>query len=106
MSYSEDTWEQKIIEREIQRLDKKYLAAQERYGYTGSAYSDKTMHRYQVIRDALDDHLNHNKNEALVHSNLAMIDQLKRIKNAVEVMQERKLIPDNAAEYLLLQLKG
>lgn len=44
----------KIIEKEIERLKKAYDDAQERYAYSGSASTDRTMYKYSVLRDVLE----------------------------------------------------
>ena len=44
----------KIIEKEIERLNKAYYDAQERYAYSGSASTDRTMYKYSVLRDVLE----------------------------------------------------
>lgn len=47
----------KIIEKEIERLKKAYDDAQERYAYSGSASTDRTMYKYQVLQSALEESL-------------------------------------------------
>jgi len=44
----------KIVEKEIQRLERCYRDAQDRYAYTGSRSTDNTMYKYSVLRDALE----------------------------------------------------
>lgn len=44
---------QKIIEKEIDRLDRAWQSAQDRYAYTGSRSTDNTMYKYSVLKDAL-----------------------------------------------------
>ena len=45
---------QKIVEKEIKRLERAYRDAQDRYAYTGSQSTDRTMYKYSVLRDALE----------------------------------------------------
>ena len=44
---------QKIVEKEIERLERYYRDAQDRYAYTGSPSTDRTMYKYSVLKDAL-----------------------------------------------------
>ena len=54
-------YERKIVEDEIARLERAYTDAQERYGITGSASTDRTMTKYSVLRDVLEDALTGNR---------------------------------------------
>lgn len=42
-----------IVEKEIDRLERAYKNAQDRYAYTGSKSTDNTMYKYSVLQDAL-----------------------------------------------------
>jgi len=44
----------KIIEKEIQRLERAYRDAQDRYAYSGSRSTDNTMYKYSVLQGALE----------------------------------------------------
>jgi hypothetical protein len=44
---------QKIVEKEIDRLDRAWQSAQDRYAYTGSRSTGNTMYKYSVLKDAL-----------------------------------------------------
>ncbi len=43
----------KIVEKEIERLERAYRSAQEKYAYSGSRSTDNTMYKYSVLQDAL-----------------------------------------------------
>ena len=49
-----DDSSEKIVRKEIERLEKAYRDAQDRYAYTGSRSTDNTMYKYSVLRDALE----------------------------------------------------
>lgn len=53
-----DNDERRIIEEEIARLERLWQDAQERYGYTGSRTTERTMHRYDTLIRALKRSLN------------------------------------------------
>lgn len=52
--------DRKIIEAELDRLDLAYRNAKDRYAYSGSASTDRTMHKYQVLQTALENYLTNN----------------------------------------------
>lgn len=52
MMFEDD--EIKIIEDEIARMQMAYNNAQERYGFSGSRSSERTMTKYRVLMDALE----------------------------------------------------
>lgn len=49
-----DREEREIIETEIERMQKAWEDAQERYGITGSRSSERTMTKYRVLINALE----------------------------------------------------
>lgn len=53
-----DREDRQIIWNEIARLERLWEAAQERYGYTESRSTEKTMYRYSVLIRALERALN------------------------------------------------
>ena len=73
-------YEKKIVEEEIGRLERAYRDAQERYGVTGSRSTDRTMTKYQVLIDALEDFLNRNRDESKDRLITRQQDQLFRLK--------------------------
>lgn len=98
----------KIIEKEIDRLDRAYRDAQDRYAYTGSRSTDNTMYKYSVLRDALEKSLADPSEE---ESRLRMLyDGLhERIANAEReikrIRDERELLP-GYADKLIMILEG
>lgn len=53
-----DREDRRIIEDEIARLERLWKDAQERYAYTGSRSTERTMHRYDTLIRALNRALN------------------------------------------------
>lgn len=49
-----DEHSRKIIEAEIERMKQAYRNAQDRYGFTGSRSSDRTMTKYSTLIAALE----------------------------------------------------
>ena len=49
-----DEQSRKIIESEIERMKQAYQNAQDRYAWSGSRSSDRTMTKYRTLIDALE----------------------------------------------------
>lgn len=98
--------DRKIIEAEIDRLELGYRNAQERYGATGSRSTDKTMYKYQVLQNALEDYLYDTHNESLEKSNRQMLEQLHNLKRTVEEMARKGDIEQFHANRLLNIIMG
>lgn len=98
--------EKQIIENEIRRLERAYKVAQERYGFTGSYSSDRTMEKYQVLMDTLHDVLYHNSDESKNRQLAIMWDQLARLKKRVALLREGGMIADNVAADLMEIIKA
>lgn len=75
--------DQKIIEAEISRLEKAYKDAQDRYAYTGSASTDRTMYKYQTLQHALENYITNNEDKSKDRMLIAQQDQLYRLKEAI-----------------------
>ena len=75
--------ERKIIEQEIDRLEMGWRNAQERYGITGSRSTDRTMYKYDVIKNALENYLNNNADSSKERMIQNQQDQLYKIKEAI-----------------------
>ena len=98
----------KIVEKEIQRLERAYKDAQDRYAYTGSRSTDNTMYKYSVLRDALEKSLADPSDEEMRLR--GMYDRvIERIANAEREIKrlrdERELLP-GYADRLMLILEG
>jgi len=76
--------DRKIIEAEIERLGRAWQAAQDRYAYSGSASTDRTMYKYQVLQNALENYLTGNADESKDKMISRQWDQLRRLKEAVD----------------------
>ena len=66
----------------VQRLKSKYRSAQDRYGCTGSASSDRTMHRYSTLIDTLERGLSPSETSILR-------SRIDRIQKALDVQREK-----------------
>ena len=91
-----DTGDKKIIEDEIQRLEMGYRNAQDRYAYSGSPSTDKTMHKYDVLRNALENFLYNRDGEATRKAMIRYQDQLVRAHRAVDDLYRKREISEMA----------
>ena len=76
--------DRKIIEAEIDRLDKRYEEAHELYGITGSASTERTMNKYDTLKNALENYIYNRTDESHERTITRQWDQLKRLKDFVE----------------------
>lgn len=76
--------DRKIIEDEIARLERAYRDAQDRYAYSGSASTDRTMHKYQTLQIALENYLTGNADESKDRMISRQWDQLHRLEQAID----------------------
>jgi hypothetical protein len=98
----------KIVEKEIDRLDRAWQAAQDRYAYTGSRSTDNTMYKYSVLKDALLKSLADPSDEEMRLR--GMYDKaIERIANTEREIKrlrdERELMP-GYADKLMMILEG
>jgi hypothetical protein len=98
----DDNPDARIIEAEISRLEAAYRDAQERYAYTGSPSTDRTMHKYQVLQTALEEYLTRNSDKSKQRMIETQQGQLYRIKQAVERMRGKDISFDAAAELMMI----
>lgn len=98
--------DEKIILDEIQRLDLRYNDAQERYGITGSASSDKTMHRIAVIRDALEDCLSHNSDTSKDRMIAELTVTLRMARERVTWLRDQGELKPGFADGIISILEG
>lgn len=98
--------ERKIIEAEITRLEKRWEEAQELYGITGSPSTDRTMHKYDVLKNALENYLYDRRLEAKEKSLVICEEQLRKLKKRIELLKDSGLIAGNVAEDLLRIIRG
>lgn len=94
-------YEKKIVEEEIARLERAYANAQDRYAVSGSASSDRTMTKYSVLRDVLEDALTGNREKSQDRMLYTMVDQLKRIRTVVEVAMRARTIEESVGREIL-----
>lgn len=95
----------RIIEKEIERLKRAYLDAQDRYAYTGSLSTDRTMYKYSVLRDALEKSLSGPNDEE--QRLMSKIEYLRRNEDAVrqyvrQLEKDHELLPGYAGKIVML----
>ncbi len=78
-----DSEQEKIIRAEIERLERAYRGAQDRYAYSGSRSTDSTMYKYQTLIDALENCLTGNRDKSRERMIMTQQDQLYRLKEAI-----------------------
>lgn len=88
--------ETRIITDEIERLERAWRNAQDRYAYSGSASTDHTMHKYDTLRNALEGYLNRNAESAAEKAMVRYQDQLVRAHRLVEDNFRKGRIADTA----------
>lgn len=93
--------DRKIIEAEIDRLDLAYRNAQDRYAYSGSASTDRTMYKYQLISRALENYLTGNEDRSKDNLIQRQQDQLRRLRDTVGELFRAGDIRDTAYTALL-----
>lgn len=91
-----DPSDKKIIEDEIQRLETAWRNAQDRYAYNGSRFTEKTMYKYDVLRNALENFLYNRDGEATRKAMIRYQDQLVRVHRMVDDSFRRGKIADTA----------
>lgn len=95
-----ENYEKKIIEAEIDRLEKRWEEAHELYGITGSASTERTMIKYDVLKNALEDFLYHRQDEADHRMIIRQQEQLLKLKNTVYRFAAIGRIPADVANVL------
>lgn len=95
----------KIIEKEIQRLKRAYKNAQDRYAFTGSSSTDRTMYKYSVLQDALEKSLAGPNDEE--QRLMSKIEYLRRNEDAVrqyvrQLERDHDLLPGYAGKIIML----
>jgi hypothetical protein len=99
--------EVRIITDEIERLERAWKNAQDRYAYSGSASTDHTMHKYDTLRNALEDYLNRSAESAAEKAMIRYQDQLVRAHRAVEDNFRKGRIADTAyVELVRILMEG
>lgn len=95
-----EKYEQKIIEDEIRRLETAWENAQERYGQTGSASSERTMTKYRVLIDTLENALTDNRYKSLERSVVAGTEKMREVKELIVRLAQAGRIPADVANLL------
>ena len=87
--------DRKIIEAEIDRLGRAWQAAQDRYAYSGSASTDRTRYKYQVLQNALENYLTGNADASKDRMIQRQQDELCTLKDAIgEIYRKGNMSPD------------
>ena len=97
--------QRKIIEKEIERLKQAYKNAQDRYAYTGSPSTDRTMYKYSVLKDALEKSLAGPNDEE--QRLMSKIEYLRKNEDAVrqyvrQLEKEHEILPGYAGRIIML----
>ena len=100
----EDT-ARKIVEKEIKRLERAWKDAQDRYAYTGSSSTDRTMYKYSVLKDALEKSLAGPSDEE--SRLMSKIEYLRKNEDAVrqyvrQLEKEHEILPGYAGKIVML----
>ena len=94
-----------IVLKEIERLNRAYNDAQDRYAYTGSRSTDNTMYKYSVLKDALEKSMADPKDEEMRLRGL-YDEQISRIANAEReikrLQEEHELLPGYASKLMMI----
>lgn len=98
--------DQQIIEAEISRLETRYREAQDRYAYSGSASTDRTMYKYQVLQHALENYLTNNEDRSKDRMLISQQDQLHRLKEAIGAAYRAQKIDSEIYIKLMDILRG
>lgn len=96
-------YDTRIIEAEIDRHDREYQKAQDRYGYARSNSGEQTMRKHDVLSNALASYLRSAKERRaartklsdivdVVNANLKRLDDGWKDMNIRSVLQQIKLI--------------
>ena len=96
---------QKIVEAEIDRLEEAYRNAQERYAYTGSTSTDRTMRKYQVLQMALENYLTNNEDRSKDRMLIKAHEQLRKLRECVQRMRGTRIEPAAADELLRILME-
>ena len=99
-------YERKIVEDEIARLERAYRDAQERYGITGSASTDRTMTKYSVLRDVLEDALTGNRDASKDKMLDRQLEQLRKIRDTIQTALRARTIQEDVAMEILETIRG
>ena len=100
----EDT-ARKIVEKEIKRLGRAWKDAQDRYAYSGSPSTDRTMYKYSVLKDALEKSLAGPSDEE--SRLMSKIEYLRKNEDAVrqyvrQLEKDHELLPGYAGKIVML----
>ena len=100
----EDT-ARKIVEKEIKRLGRAWKDAQDRYAYSGSPRTDRTMYKYSVLKDALEKSLAGPSDEE--SRLMSKIEYLRKNEDAVrqyvrQLEKDHELLPGYAGKIVML----
>ena len=89
--------DQRIIEEEIDRHDREYRKAQDRFAYSVSNSGDKTMHQHDVLSNALASYLRSAKERQAARTKLSDVHDLvcanlKRIEEGWTDLNTRAIL--------------
>lgn len=99
--------EEKIILDEQKRLQEAYDRAQEKYGYTGSQSTFKSMDRYRILIDALQTAITPDaRANSIEKFNHKLTDQIQKGRKYINDLVKGKTLPAQEGQKLLDLLRG
>lgn len=99
--------DRKIIEDEINRLETAWENAHEKYGFTGSPSTERTMQKYDTLRNALENYLYKREDSAAERAMIRYQDQLVRVHKKVEdSYRAGRIEPAAYAEIIRILMEG
>lgn len=100
---SRDDYDTRVIQEEIDRHQRAYELAQERYGYSTSNSGEKTMRKHDILGEALASYLRNRRQriatrsklsdiQDVVNANLKRMDEGWKDMNIRSILEQIKLI--------------
>jgi len=100
---SRDDYDTRVIQAEIDRHQRAYELAQERYGYSTSNSGEKTMRKHDILGEALASYLRSRRQQRsyrtklsdiqdVVNANLKRMDEGWKDMNIRSILEQIKLI--------------
>ena len=100
---SRDDYDTRVIQEEIDRHQRAYELAQERYGYSTSNSCEKTMRKHDILGEALASYLRSRRQriaarsklsdiQDVVNANLKRMDEGWKDMNIRSILEQIKLI--------------
>ena len=100
---NERDYDERVIREEIERHERAYQLAQDRYGYAVTNSGEKTMRKHDILANALDSYLRSRRHriatrtklsdiQDVVNANLKRMDEGWKDMNIRSILEQIKLI--------------